>query len=361
LKNEGKAMKIADGGKAMRRAEYVYATVNEIEGEFDFDGMASDEIQKRIKKTKWLKWERRLSDKGKEKWFLVADFTDQTDTDKYGLNRNQRLANWFLDEGMILLYRNSREDKFDINYEQYVWGTSLSSKEKVEWREEERKTAPAKVYVDLHPTYTYSNVIIGEGYIDELKEYVNLVDWLTWDWYSIKGKPVICVSGGFSDDAVEKHLERTYVFLQRILSSGEHSIFIRDSRSDDWTVYESKQEYTEQQMQNIEIQKVNDLDRELNIQADIEQFTDLLAYKQDERIKKRLDNSMEELRKFKEEEIRRQERLKRIWNARFHREVCSKLQEAERESELTDKRYSSKEVLEAMKAAIGSEQGEDDI
>lgn len=40
----------------------------------------------------------------------------------------------------------------------------------------------------------------------------------------------------------------------------------------------------------------------------------------------------------------------------FESEVYFKLQEAERESELTDKRYSSKEVLQAMKAAIGGEQ-----
>ena len=40
----------------------------------------------------------------------------------------------------------------------------------------------------------------------------------------------------------------------------------------------------------------------------------------------------------------------------FESEVYFKLQEAEREAELTDKRYSSKEVLKAMKEAIGGEQ-----
>ena len=34
-------------------------------------------------------------------------------------------------------------------------------------------------------------------------------------------------------------------------------------------------------------------------------------------------------------------------------EIFFKLQEAEREAELTDRRYSSKDVLKAMKAAIG--------
>ena len=40
----------------------------------------------------------------------------------------------------------------------------------------------------------------------------------------------------------------------------------------------------------------------------------------------------------------------------FESEVYFKLQEAEREAELTSKRYSSKEVLRAMRDAIGGEQ-----
>ena len=43
-------------------------------------------------------------------------------------------------------------------------------------------------------------------------------------------------------------------------------------------------------------------------------------------------------------------------NLHFESEVYVKLQEAEREAELTEQRYSSKDVLKAMKAAIGGEQ-----
>lgn len=39
----------------------------------------------------------------------------------------------------------------------------------------------------------------------------------------------------------------------------------------------------------------------------------------------------------------------------FESEVYFKLQEAEKEAELTDKRYSPKEVLQAMREAIGGE------
>ena len=40
----------------------------------------------------------------------------------------------------------------------------------------------------------------------------------------------------------------------------------------------------------------------------------------------------------------------------FESEVYFKLQAAEREAELTDKRYSSKEVLQALREAAGGEQ-----
>ena len=40
----------------------------------------------------------------------------------------------------------------------------------------------------------------------------------------------------------------------------------------------------------------------------------------------------------------------------FESEVYFKLQAAEREAELTDKRYSSKEVLQSMREAIGGDQ-----
>ena len=43
-------------------------------------------------------------------------------------------------------------------------------------------------------------------------------------------------------------------------------------------------------------------------------------------------------------------------NLQFESEVYFKLQEAEREAKLTDKRYSSEEVLKAMRDAIGGEQ-----
>ena len=42
-------------------------------------------------------------------------------------------------------------------------------------------------------------------------------------------------------------------------------------------------------------------------------------------------------------------------NLQFDSEVYVKLKEAEREAEITNKRYSSKEILKSMKDAIGGE------
>ena len=44
-------------------------------------------------------------------------------------------------------------------------------------------------------------------------------------------------------------------------------------------------------------------------------------------------------------------------NLQFESEVYFKLREAEREAELTETRYSSKDVLKSMKEAIGGNQG----
>lgn len=44
-------------------------------------------------------------------------------------------------------------------------------------------------------------------------------------------------------------------------------------------------------------------------------------------------------------------------NLQFDSEVYFKLQEAEKEADLTEQRYSSKDLLKAMKEAIGGKQG----
>lgn len=107
----------------MREAICVYGTIGKDEGEFYFDGMTPQTVKTLVKRTKWLKWEKRPSDKaaGRDKWFLVADFSDKDDKDEWERTRKQRLSGVFLEEGMILFYRASREEEFTDDYEKYVW------------------------------------------------------------------------------------------------------------------------------------------------------------------------------------------------------------------------------------------------
>lgn len=104
-----------------------------------------------------------------------------------------------------------------------------------------------KVYVNLHPKYDYSNVTINEGYIAELKEYVKNVEWLEWDYVSVKGKPFIRVSG-------ENHIERTKVLLQRLMKKGV-TVYVRNERGEEWSVYEPQKEFSNTEMVQIEQQK----------------------------------------------------------------------------------------------------------
>lgn len=103
------------------------------------------------------------------------------------------------------------------------------------------------VYVNLHPKYDYANMTINEGYVEELKEYVKNVEWLMWDFVSGRGKPFIRVSG-------EQHIERTNVVLQRLMKRGA-IVYVRNERTDDWSIYKPEKEFSDNEMIQIEQQK----------------------------------------------------------------------------------------------------------
>ena len=171
----------------------------------------------------------------------------------------------------------------------------------------------ADVYVNLHLTYTYANVIISNGYIKELKEYVRLVDWIDWDWMSIKGKPLLRISGGFDDDAIERHLERTRVFLQRVMNSGSHKIYVRNKRNDEWLGYQPTIQYTVKQMEEIEKQRLEELYREKWIREDLNKLSKMNQQKEDEFIRNMILKKRQEFDELIKAEKLRQESIKEIW------------------------------------------------
>lgn len=173
----------------------------------------------------------------------------------------------------------------------------------------------AIIYVNLHPSYTYSNIIIQEGFVEGIKAYVKAVDWLSWDWTSLKNKPIICVHGGFSDDpdAIKKHLERTEVFLQRISSTGDHELFIRDERGDEWQKYRPERSYSADQLFNIEIQKYHSNSNRESIKRDMEKYSEMLKRHDEPILREILQEAEDQLYEIDRTEQQRRMMIKELW------------------------------------------------
>lgn len=172
----------------------------------------------------------------------------------------------------------------------------------------------ATIRVNLHPAYSYSNVIIQNGYIAELKEYVKLVDWLSWDFVSVKGNPIICIHGGFDDIAKDKHIERTHVFLQRIKDNGKHDVFVRDERWDDWQEYFPTKTYTPKEIYDIEKQRIRKDERLEWVLQDIEKYENMLEMDEKGFIKGLLEERRKDLCKYEQEEFDRCRNIQKIWD-----------------------------------------------
>ena len=184
-----------------------------------------------------------------------------------------------------------------------------------------------KIYVNLHPKYTYSNLIIQDGYIDFLKKYVSLVDWLSWDFASTKGKPIIHIMGGWSDDeeAIEKHLIRTRVILQR-LKDITTEIYIRNERVDEWSLYRENKVFTDEELYKLEIERLHENKHLLWAENDMKKFKKLI----DIGLEKGIEPE-EDLLKWYEDAVSRfnvcskieQDRCLQIRNLFIHNDVCS--------------------------------------
>ena len=179
----------------------------------------------------------------------------------------------------------------------------------------------ADVYVNLHPTYIYSNIVIQNGYIAELKEYVVSVEWLHWEHGSLKGKkPLLCVMGGWANEegAVERHLERTKVILQRLQSVGA-KIHIRNERNDEWTEYVPDSLFTADEMYEIEVQRLKESDKERWARADIEKYQKWIdvglekGIEPEEELMAWFNEAKERLEECMEEEKGRKEKIKNAW------------------------------------------------
>lgn len=182
------------------------------------------------------------------------------------------------------------------------------------------------VYVNLHPEYNYSNIIINGGKIPELKDYVANVDWLIWDYMSLKGKPMLMVHGKFKENG--SHIKRTQIVLQRInfliskwLCSEKLEVLMRNERDEDWAPYIIKNSFSEEEMLKEEFERIG-YDQELDgCKKDIEKSKKYLSWaielKDQKNIKvmqKILKENQERLNKIIHEEENRKIKIKYIFN-----------------------------------------------
>jgi hypothetical protein len=140
---------------------------------------------------------------------------------------------------------------------------------------------------------------------------VKNVEWLAWDFTFGKGKSFIRVSG-------ENHIERTKVFLQRLIKKGA-TVYIRNERSDEWSVYEPQKELSNEEMVQIEQQKQkhqSDLEWAEKDLAKLERMIALEMEKgivpEPELIKWR-DEAIERIKKIDEDERRRLDMVAKTW------------------------------------------------
>lgn len=105
-----------------READSAYITLEGDIAILGFEGgITPSEVKKFIKGQEWAHWERRISDKGKEKMYIVADLSETKDLDEWGLSRLNRLNIALLENGLILYYRDNSKSEYDSDYEKYVY------------------------------------------------------------------------------------------------------------------------------------------------------------------------------------------------------------------------------------------------
>lgn len=134
------------------------------------------------------------------------------------------------------------------------------------------------VYMNLHPSYDYTTAILGsDGYV-EVREYVTLVDWLVWAGigHTAKREIHICGNWGDREKARVEHMERAYVFGQRLEEAG-CTVLVRNARGDEWQPFQSKG-FTREEMTTIECQLRREPDVVRWANKDIQKYGDLLEH-----------------------------------------------------------------------------------
>lgn len=105
---------------------YITLNSDNTAAEIVFDYICSQALKNEIRRQKWLRWEKRKNQKGKETWRLIADLSDKDDLNEWGQSRLQQLASVMIDDGLILCFRRLPEETYSLDLDQYVYGRVLN-------------------------------------------------------------------------------------------------------------------------------------------------------------------------------------------------------------------------------------------
>jgi len=170
----------------------------------------------------------------------------------------------------------------------------------------------ADIYINLHPEYDYASVILS-SYFD-LRDYVRLVDWLSWS--PNRRELHIHANIGCGDTGGHLTRNRVAAFVQRMEMVGKF-VLVRDSRheADPWRefIYES---LSDDELLNVECERCHTWDEMVWAQKDLEKWRSLLE-RMDENNEKlileRFSEATEQIELLKENEYKRKLAIKEIW------------------------------------------------
>lgn len=170
----------------------------------------------------------------------------------------------------------------------------------------------ADIYINLHPEYDYASVIMS-SYFD-IREYVRLVDWLSWG----PNRRELHVHANIGCGDVGGHLARKRVttFIQRMEAVGQ-SVLVRDSRheADPWRdfIYEP---LSCDELLEVECERCHTWHEMIWAQKEVEKWSSLLDCmdeKNERLILERFNEATEQLELLKEKEYKRRQGIKEIW------------------------------------------------
>ncbi len=192
-------------------------------------------------------------------------------------------------------------------------------KSKIEAKKRTATTKKPVVYINLHPDYDYSSVVVntqGEK-IPVLNNYVKLINWFSWINKIEENVFQFRINSGFAEENKKTlHIKRAYVFAQRMQEQGI-KVLVRNTKEDVWAVL-STPNFNKQQMYEMEVAVDQPDQNIMHIRENIKKYETLAAFAEEknpekaEQIKEFLEGEKLQLKLLETKEQERQEKIKTL-------------------------------------------------